>query len=93
MQRAEEHTGKDVSRLNSIIASTTKSASNCMILQYVTTYAFLQNRSAKYQRSVKNFTRRLLVIIQIFFVVVKEKEGGVKNWKLPSFQTNEVALF
>ena len=34
-----------------------------MILEHVTTCAFLQILSAKYQRSVKNFTKRLLVII------------------------------
>ena len=41
---------------------TKKGASNCMILEHVTTCTFLQNRSAKYQRSVKNFTEMFLVI-------------------------------
>ena len=39
-----------------------KGASNCMILEHAPTYAFLQIRSPKYQRSVKNFTKRLLFI-------------------------------
>ena len=41
--------------------SSSKGASNCMVLEHVTTYAFLQIRSAKYKRSLKNFTKRLFV--------------------------------
>ena len=51
-----------------------KGASNCMILEHVTTYAFLQIRSAKYERSVKNFKKGFLSLVDIF-VVVKEKES------------------
>ena len=46
---------------------------------------FSSNRSVKYQRSVKNFTKRLLVIGKIFFVLVKKKRGSEKwesSWLL-----------
>ena len=40
----------------------TKGASNSMILEDVTTCAFLHNLSAKHQQAVENFMKRLLVI-------------------------------
>ena len=69
--------------LGSHIISVSKSASNCMILEHVTTDAFLQIRSTKYQRAVKKLYKKAYCHQLNIFVVVKEKGGGggVEKWE------------